>query len=85
MCPPSLEEEGPSPQGKGGGGLGPKILCTKNSPIRFSPLKVSFFPTMVILVWRGGGGAPTVVGCSNVWGVSSEEFTRETVTAHRKG
>ena len=50
---------------KGGGGrrrgdLGPKSLCTKNGLTRFSLLKMSFFPTMVTLVWGGGpGGLPT--------------------------
>ena len=41
--------------GKGGGGLGPKWLCTKKGPIRFSQLQISFFPTMVTLVLVGGG------------------------------
>ena len=41
--------------GGGGVGLGPKSLCTKIGPARFSQRQTSFFPTMVTLV--GGGGA----------------------------
>ena len=37
------------------GGLGPKSVCTKNGPTRFSELQISFFPTMAALVWGGGG------------------------------
>ena len=58
-----------------GGVLGPKSLCIKNGPIRFSQWQISFFPTMVTLVWREGGGVqrgggevtppPTVYGHSN--------------------
>ena len=50
-------------------GLGPKSLCTKNGPIRCSLLKMSFFPTMVTLVWErggegvGGGGVRRRVVC----------------------
>ena len=49
----------------GGGGLGPKNLCAKNGPTRFSQQEISFFPTMVtflqgtaipILPLGGGGG-----------------------------
>ena len=38
-----------------GGGLGPKSLCTKNDRIRFSQLYIPLFPTVVTLVWAGGG------------------------------
>ena len=41
---------------EGSGGLGPKVLCTIKGPIRFSQRYISFFPTMVPLVWKGGGG-----------------------------
>ena len=34
--------------------MGPKKLCAKNGPTRFSPLQISCFPTMVTLVWGGG-------------------------------
>ena len=34
-----------------GGGLGPKSVCTKNGPIRFSQWEIPFCPTMVTLVW----------------------------------
>ena len=43
-------------EGGGRGGLGPKRLCTKNGPTRFSLLQNLSFPTMVTLV--GGGGVP---------------------------
>ena len=39
----------------GGGGLRPNTLCTKNGPTRCSRLQISFFPTLITLVWRGGG------------------------------
>ena len=41
--------------------MGPKSVCTKNGPTRFSQRQILFVPTMVTLVWRGprGGG-----GCS---------------------
>ena len=42
--------------GGGGGGFGPKTWCTKNGLTRFSRLYISFFPTMVTLVWGGGEG-----------------------------
>ena len=42
-------------KGLRGGGLGPKSVCTTNSPTRFSLLQILFFPTMVTLVWREGG------------------------------
>ena len=41
---------------RGGGGFGPKTWCTKNGLTRFSLLQISFFPTMVTLVWGGGEG-----------------------------
>ena len=41
-------------RGGGGGGMEPKSLCTKNGPTRFSQLQISFFRTVVTLVWRGG-------------------------------
>ena len=40
--------------GEGGGGLGPKSLCSKNGPTRLFQLQISFFLTMVPLVLRGG-------------------------------
>ena len=51
--------------GGGGGGLGPKSLCTQDGPIRTSQWQSSSFPTMVPLVWAPeknllggqGGGA----------------------------
>ena len=43
-------------EGGGGGGFGPKTWCTKNGLTRFSLLQISFFPTMVTLVWGGGEG-----------------------------
>ena len=38
--------------GAGGGGMGPKSLCTKNGPTRFSLLQISLFPSGL----EGGGG-----------------------------
>ena len=35
-----------------GGGLGPKSLCTKNGPTRFSLLQIVM--PIVTLLWRGG-------------------------------
>ena len=37
-------------------GFGPKTWCTKNGLTRFFLLQISFFPTMVTLVWGGGEG-----------------------------
>ena len=58
----------------GGGGLGPKSLCTKYGPIRFSQSSISFFSTMVTLVW-GRGGARLFFerggGVQGGWGVGS--------------
>ena len=42
----------------GGGGMGPKGLCTKNGSTRFSSRYMSFFPETVTLVCTGGGGGP---------------------------
>ena len=39
----------------GGGGLGPKSLRTKRAPVQIFPIANSFDPTMVMLVWGGGG------------------------------
>ena len=47
--------------GRGEGGVGPKSLCTKNGPIRFSQRYISFFGTMV--TWVGG--------VEGVWGEGS--------------
>ena len=38
--------------GRGGGGLGPKSLCTRNGPNTFVLQYMSFFPA----VKKGGGG-----------------------------
>ena len=35
--------------------MGPKSVCTKNGPTRVSPLQTALLPTMVTLVWGGGG------------------------------
>ena len=35
--------------------MGPKSVCTKNDPTRFSQWQISFFPTMVTLAWGQGG------------------------------
>ena len=59
-------------EGGGRGGLGPKKFCTKNGPTRFSLFQITFFPTVVTLIWRGGGfpggGYPPLLlyGHSNV-------------------
>ena len=47
--------------------MGPKILCTKKGPTRFSLLQISFSPTVVTLVLGGGegvlgGGGPLPLG-----------------------
>ena len=59
------------PQGcirrEGGGGLGPKSVGTKNGPTGFSQRQLSFSPTMVPLVWGGGGAPHTVHGHSNTF------------------
>ena len=46
---------------RGGGGLGPKSLCTKNGLTRFSQRQISFFPRWPLWSEREGGsrwGAP---------------------------
>ena len=50
--------------GIGGGGLGPKKVCTKNGQAGFSQRSISFFPTKVPLVGGGGRGVPPPQGCS---------------------
>ena len=45
----------------GGGVLEPKMLFTKNGPIRFSQWYISFFRTLVTVLVGGGGGAPPTV------------------------
>ena len=51
---PSAPRQGGIRRGGGGGGLGPKILCTKNGPTRFSNRKFRFLPRWSL--WSGGGG-----------------------------
>ena len=50
--PPHHSKEGSGGQvlERGGAGLRPKSLCTKNSPTRFFRWGISFFPTLVTLV-----------------------------------
>ena len=61
------EEEGSKNVLEEGGEGGPKSLCPRNGPTRFSQLHISFFPTMVwegllrwlsavlLRPWKGGG------------------------------
>ena len=48
--------------GGGEGGMGPKRLCTKNGPIRFSRWQILPFPTTVPMVWGGGDPPPAPFG-----------------------
>ena len=46
------------PGGGWGGALGPTSLCTKNGPTTLSQRYIPLFPTVVPLVWGGGGSLP---------------------------
>ena len=43
-------------RGVGGGGLGPKRLCTQNGPTQCSRWHISLFPTVTLVVGAGGPG-----------------------------
>ena len=67
-APPRQKGSTRRERGGGGGrrgGLGPKSLFTRNGPVIFSRLKISFFATTVTLVFGGergwGGGGCTAI------------------------
>mmetsp|Transcript_109380 Transcript_109380/g.185742 ORF Transcript_109380/g.185742 Transcript_109380/m.185742 type:complete len:225 (-) Transcript_109380:375-1049(-) len=75
---------------RGGGGMGPKSLCTKNSPIQYFLLCISFFPTMKSGSRKGGWGgqwltAVLIHPCGGVLGLKGIHYGSAAKVTAREG